>query len=243
MDAKQTLIIALKALIEIKVALPKNTLVDLLTGKENKEIQDAGYDETDAFGAGEGQDEDFWHYLLDCATEAGYVKMKTTRKQSVSITPEGKKYLKAPVPFELKDEDDFNEDIKDDGIDDIVNSALKDKKAAAAPNNSSSPRTRQQIKIIQAVDRKIALDDFAESQGIGIDEILDELEELVHMKMHIDITYFTNEVLGESNVKELMDFFESSKDDSIDNALAEYGDVYNAQEIRLARIVHRSSKL
>ena len=40
MDAKQTLIIALNALVEVKDALPKNTFVDLLMGKGNKEIEE-----------------------------------------------------------------------------------------------------------------------------------------------------------------------------------------------------------
>ena len=43
MDAKQTLIIALNALVEVKDALPKNTFVDLLMGKGNKEIEENNF--------------------------------------------------------------------------------------------------------------------------------------------------------------------------------------------------------
>ncbi|MBQ2457751.1 MAG: hypothetical protein II275_06310, partial [Bacteroidaceae bacterium] len=173
MDAKQTLIIALNALVEVKNALPKNTFVDLLMGKGNKEIEENGWDEAEAFGAGEGRDEEFWHNLLEKAIEAGYIKIKAVKSQSISITPAGKKYLKKPEPFEIKEEEEFSEDIKEDGIDDIVNSALKEK-SQSAQKSSSSPRTRQQIKIIQAIDRKIALDDFAENEGIDLNDILDE---------------------------------------------------------------------
>ena len=132
-------------------------------------------------------------------------------------------------------------EIKEEGIDDIVKSALKSKKQAEQ-KTSSSARTRQQIKIIQAIDRKIALDDFAENEGIDLNVVLDELEELVQMRMHIDITYFTNEVLGENCVNELVEYFSENDNDSIEDALEEYGDVYNAEEIRLARIVYRSNK-
>ena len=62
------------------------------------------------------------------------------------------------------------------------------------------------------------------------------------MRMHIDITYFTNEVLGENCVNELVEYFSENDNDSIEDALEEYGDVYNAEEIRLARIVYRSNK-
>ena len=94
MDAKQTLIIALNALVEVKDALPKNTFVDLLMGKGNKEIEENGWDEAEAFGAGEGRDEEFWHNLLEKAIEAGYIKIKAVKSQSISITPAGKKYLR-----------------------------------------------------------------------------------------------------------------------------------------------------
>lgn len=242
MDAQQTLIIVLEALIEIKDALPKSSFVNLLMGKEDKILQEKGYDETDAFGSGEGQEEDFWYNLLEAAQEAGFIKTKSTKLQSVAITPAGKKFLKKPVPFEIKDEEEFNGEIKEEGIDDIVSSALNNKNNVTQ-RTLSSPRTRQQIKIIQAIDRKIALDDFAENEGITINEVLDELEGLVQMKMRIDITYFTDEILGESSVNELIDFFDENKNDSIEDAMAEYGDVYSSEEIRLARIVYRCSKL
>ena len=150
-------------------------------------------------------------------------------------------FLKKPGTFVIKDDEDYNEEIKEEGIDDIVKSALKTKKQAEQ-KTSSSARTRQQIKIIQAIDRKIALDDFAENEGIDLNVVLDELEELVQMRMHIDITYFTNEVLGENCVNELVEYFSENDNDSIEDALEEYGDVYNAEEIRLARIVYRSNK-
>jgi hypothetical protein len=40
-----------------------------------------------------------------------------------------------------------------------------------------------------------------------------------------------------------VEYFSESESDSIDDAMAEYGDVYNAEEIRLARIVYRSNKI
>lgn len=241
MDAKQTLIIALKALVEIKEAVPINILVDLLIGKENNTIQESGYDETEAFGSGEGHEEEYWNNLIEAAIETGYIKIKAVKAQTLTITPAGKKFLKKPGTFVIKDDEDYNEEIKEEGIDDIVKSALKSKKQTEQ-KTSSSARTRQQIKIIQAIDRKIALDDFAENEGIDLNVVLDELEELVQMRMHIDITYFTNEVLGENCVNELVEYFSENDNDSIEDALEEYGDVYNAEEIRLARIVYRSNK-
>ena len=39
-------------------------------------------------------------------------------------------------------------------------------------------------------------------------------------------------------MKELLDYFQDAKTDSIDKAMEEYGDVYNEEELRLARIVY-----
>ena len=99
------------------------------------------------------------------------------------------------------------------------------------------------LRQVRSANGKPIANDFAENEGIDLNDILDELEELIQMKMHIDITYFTNEVLGESCVDELVEYFSESESDSIDDAMAEYGDVYNAEEIRLARIVYRSNKI
>ena len=107
----------------------------------------------------------------------------------------------------------------------------------------ASPRTKQQIKLIHAIDRKIALDDFAENESLGLDEVLDEVENLIHQGRRLDITYFTDEVMGADCVQELTDYFRQSKSDNLDAAMKEFGDVYNIEEIRLARIVYREQQM
>ena len=106
---------------------------------------------------------------------------------------------------------------------------------------TASAHTKQQIKIIQAIDRKIALDDFAESECLAFDEVLDELENLVRQGRSMDITYFTDEVLGKECMDELLDFFKSVKSDYVSMAIDELGDVYSDEEIRLAYIVFLSN--
>lgn len=96
-----------------------------------------------------------------------------------------------------------------------------------------------QIKIIQAIDRKIALDDFADIEGISIEDLLQELETLVGMKTHLDLTYFTDEVLGPESMEELFEFFSANGDESIEKAQNEFGDLYSVEELRLARVVYR----
>ena len=82
------------------------------------------------------------------------------------------------------------------------------------------------------------MDDYAESESLSFDEVLEELEKLIRQGLNVDITYFTNEVLGEECVQELVDYIASQKKFSMEKAISEYGDVYSEEEIRLAYIVY-----
>ena len=209
-------------------------------GKETREITDARMDEKETFGSGEAHDEDYWSTVIDAAFEHGLLKNKSAKKGDIVPTPAGKKFLRSPETIIIKDEGDMEEMPQDTGLDDIVQSALDVRMPA---KKTTSLRTKQQMNLIHAIDCKIALDDFAENESLGFDEVLDELEALVHQCRRLDITYFTNEVLGADCIEELMDYFKAAKTDDLDQALKEYGDVYEAEEIRLARIVYRVQQM
>ena len=51
------------------------------------------------------------------------------------------------------------------------------------------------VKIIQSIDRQIALDDIANAQGIDFDELLDEIEAIVYSGTKLNIDYFLEEVM------------------------------------------------
>ena len=53
------------------------------------------------------------------------------------------------------------------------------------------------VKIIQSIDRQIALDDIADAQGIEFEELLDEVEAIVYSGTKLDIDYFLEEVIDE----------------------------------------------
>lgn len=239
MEAKESLVIAIKALVEIGKPILRSTYIDFLVGRQTPEISQEQLDDTEAYGSGESHDEEYWNTLLDKAIEEGYIRIRSAKRNSIEYTASGRSFVRKPKSFQLPDEEEETPELNipvDDGIDDIVNTALIERRAE---KGVSSLKTKQQIKIIQAVDRKMALDDFAETEGIGFDEVLDELEQLIHQGRKIDIQYFTNEVIGAEEMSELLDFFDQDGDD-MKRAVQEYGDVYNEEELRLARIVWRS---
>ena len=92
------------------------------------------------------------------------------------------------------------------------------------------------VKIIQSIDKQLALDDIAESLGLSFDELLDEVEAIVYSGTKININYFIEEVIDDEHVDDIYEYFRESETDSLDDAINELGDEYNEDEIRLVRI-------
>jgi ATP-dependent DNA helicase RecQ len=55
---------------------------------------------------------------------------------------------------------------------------------------SVANRSGEKIKIIQSIDRKIALDDLAKSLNMSFGDLLKELETIVHSGTRINIDYY-----------------------------------------------------
>ena len=92
------------------------------------------------------------------------------------------------------------------------------------------------VKIIQSIDRQVALDDIATAQGIDFDELLDEVEAIVYSGTKLNIDYFLEDVMDEDHVDDIYDYFTESDTDKLSVAQDELGDEYTEEEIRLVRI-------
>ena len=90
------------------------------------------------------------------------------------------------------------------------------------------------VKIIQNIDRQIALDDIATAQNIGFDELLDEVEAIVYSGTKLNIDYFLEEVMDEDRVDEIYDYFAESDTDDLETALKALGG--DEDEVRLVRL-------
>ncbi|MBP7219575.1 MAG: DNA helicase RecQ [Paludibacteraceae bacterium] len=97
-------------------------------------------------------------------------------------------------------------------------------------------KSKLKVFIIQAIDRKIALDDIAISKGLEFPELLDEIEAIIYSGTKINIDYFINEVMEEDHILDIYEYFRESQTDEVETALAELGSDYTEEEIRLIRI-------
>ena len=92
------------------------------------------------------------------------------------------------------------------------------------------------VKIIQSIDRQVALDDIANAQGLEFEELLDEVEAIVYSGTKLNIDYFLEEVMDDDHVDDIYDYFSESETDDLDTAMDELGDDYSEDEVRLVRI-------
>ena len=97
-------------------------------------------------------------------------------------------------------------------------------------------KSKLKVEIITAIDRKVALDDIANAQGLDFSELLDEVEAIVYSGTKLNIDYFLDEVMDEDHVDDIFEYFRESDTDSLDAAIAELGNDYSEDEIRLVRI-------
>ena len=92
------------------------------------------------------------------------------------------------------------------------------------------------VKIIQSIDRQVALDDIAEAQGLDFDALLDEVEAIVYSGTKLNIDYFLEEVMDDDHVDDIYEYFKESDTDDLETAMDELGGDYPEEEVRLVRI-------
>ena len=97
-------------------------------------------------------------------------------------------------------------------------------------------KSKIKVSIIQAIDRKVALDDIALSKGLDFSELLDEVEAIVYSGTRLNIDYFLEEIMDEDHMLDIYEYFKESTTDKLDDAMDELGDDYTEDEIRLVRI-------
>jgi len=99
----------------------------------------------------------------------------------------------------------------------------------------------RKISIIQAIDRRVDLDDLAESKGMSMDEMLEEIEAIVYSGTKLNIGYFIDEVVDPDEKEEIYEYFKNAENDNIKLAMERLGeDDYDERHVRLVRIKFHS---
>lgn len=309
-EAKQALLIALKAILVLKENFRQDYLVDFITGNPTEDIVSHKHDELEEFGAGEDDDSKVWNPVIRQGIIAGYIEKEVENYGVLKVTAAGKKFMKKPVSFMIAldnefsayDEDELQEGgsgVLDPRLFKMLKSLRKEMskkmnipqyvifqdvsleqmatvypvtleelqqiqgvgagkakrygkkfveliKSHCDENEIERPeemrvrtvakKSMLKVKIIQSIDRQVALDDIANALGLDFDELLDELEAIVYSGTKLNIDYFLEDVMDEDHVDDLYDYFMESETDGLKVAMEELGDQYSEDELRLVRI-------
>jgi ATP-dependent DNA helicase RecQ len=104
---------------------------------------------------------------------------------------------------------------------------------------SSVNKSKIKIFIIQQIDRKVELDEIAESKSITFDELLTEIENICYSGTKLNLDYYIDSVLDEDKQQQIYDYFLESETDSIEDAVDALKDEdpdFTEDNLRLMRV-------
>jgi ATP-dependent DNA helicase RecQ len=102
---------------------------------------------------------------------------------------------------------------------------------------SAANKSKVKIFIIQQIDRKVDLDEIAESKGLAMDELIEEIEHICYSGTKLNLDYYINQIMDRDRQHDIYDYFMTAETDSIKVALDELTeDDITEDELRLMRI-------
>mgnify|MGYP003324701150 FL=1 len=101
---------------------------------------------------------------------------------------------------------------------------------------SKGVKSSIKLYLIQNIDRKFSLEEIASAKGMDMKSLISEMETIVFSGTKLNIDYWINEILDEDQIEELNDYFMEAESANIDNAIIEFEEFYEEEEIRLYRI-------
>ena len=97
-------------------------------------------------------------------------------------------------------------------------------------------KSKLKVSIVQLIDRKVSLEDIANTFDLDFDELLNEIETIVYSGTKINLNYFITDVMDEDHIEDIYEYFKNSETDSLEKALEKLGPDYEEEDIRLVRI-------
>lgn len=113
-EAKEALLIVLKAVKALKEDFRQDYVVDFVKGRGTDDIVSHKHDQLEEFGSGEDEDPKVWNPVIRQALIAGYLKKDVENYGLLKLTALGKKFIKRPEAFMVVEDVEFNDDYDDE---------------------------------------------------------------------------------------------------------------------------------
>ena len=101
---------------------------------------------------------------------------------------------------------------------------------------SVANKSKHKVTIIQAIDRKINLEEIAGSLNLSFSQLIDEIEGIVNTGTKINLAYYINEIIDEDDQSDIFEMIRGCPDDDLTEVYREYCPDYSEDEIRLMKI-------
>lgn len=309
-EAREALCALLETLQLLGKPFKTEHIIDILSGRKSTDIKNYGHDKIDTFGELDKMELKNLSSVIRQAGLQGYISKEIDNIGYISITDEGRQYLKNPVSFMVLEDLDYTTDYEEPASEggtaaldpQLYNMLLSLRQSIARRNNlppyvifqersleamatmypvsieelqnlpgigagkakrygkdfvdlirkyvdeneierphdlrvrTVANQSKTKISIIQAIDRKISLDEVARSKNMNLADLLDEIESIIHAGTKLNINYYLNEILEEELQDEIYDYLRQSETDDIHKAFADLDEEYTEEEIRLVRI-------
>ena len=93
------------------------------------------------------------------------------------------------------------------------------------------------VYIIQSIDRRLPLEDIADSRKMEMEELLDEIEAIVYSGTTLNLDYYLEQTLDEDVIEEIYDYLhDEAESDNLSAIMEDLRDDYDEFEVRLVRI-------
>jgi ATP-dependent DNA helicase RecQ len=122
---------------------------------------------------------------------------------------------------------------------DLITKYVEENEIATASDvivKSSVNKSKIKIFIIQQIDRKIELEEVAQSKNISVNEVIQEIEHICYSGTRLNLDYYIDQIIDSQRQEDIFDYFMNAENDSIKVALDELGTDYSEEELRLMRV-------
>ena len=93
------------------------------------------------------------------------------------------------------------------------------------------------VYIIQSIDRRIPLEDIADTRKMEMEELLDEIEAIVYSGTTLNLDYYLEQTLDDDVIEEIYDYLhDEAESDDLSVIMEDLKDDFDEFEVRLVRI-------
>ena len=98
---------------------------------------------------------------------------------------------------------------------------------------SSGSKSGLKLFVIQSIDKKLTINEIAESKNLTYLEILNEIEAIVYSGTKLDLSYIIDDIFDEESKEELHEYLIETKSDNLQDLYDEFNDDFEDEDLRL----------